>query len=1648
MLLCCKGAVFYCTFVHLNKNMKYLQLLAFLVFATFLGAQTADLSLTSTATSVYPQPFTLFSVVVTLTNNGPSTATNISLTRFYNLNAAVAEGNNEGSVTSGVLNCAKNCWNIPSLNAGQSTTWTMNFFSLGAGQTDILFVHVDGLTQDDPDSDTSVNDMLAPFDDDELAIGFNQEPPTGGSNLPDLIVTALGADNDSLVSNVYQLFHFTIANTGNAVAPLASSQGNFVLCTTPVYQPSTVVFNNYVYFDQDLGANQTKDIVLNFYLPTTEVYQTYYAFVLADRNDDIVESNETNNVSPVFSFVMTPPVLPNLKLLSETYPITLTAGATPSVNLKVKNTGFLGSIASITRIYLSTDSLSLNSSILIKEINTPALIAGATANHNTTLPVPANLSGTYYWITYVDNSYANNELNEFDNRTWEQVTISGTTVLPNLQFLAAATVTPATTPSYASVQLNFTVKNNATVACASSTGRIYLSSNASFSADDVLINTFSTPILAANGTMSYNISAFLPFQAVVGTKYIILRADDASLVAESSETNNTKVLTITTTAVPADMIMYSVSGSFTGNPTVDSSTVYMYGTYQGQSKISPKEVAWYYSLDTVLGSGDLLIGKRMTDSLAFGDIINLSQRVVIPVAAPNTTNFYLICKLDNTAILAEISETNNTAHCRVSVDFLSYVNSISMFFDWNTNNYIVEPGTTILSKLLMVNAGNRSFNQAPYRYYLSTNDQFDAGDLAISNLFQTGPLLFLFSTTWVTSDLIYIPTTISAGNYYILVVNDPNNATVESDETNNTKSIGPITIGSIADVDLRLQSINTPNTLQAGDNVSMSVTVKNFGQLGSAETYCYLTLSYDSLSLGNSGSIAQVVIPALAPGQATTQTLSVSVPYAYVGSLYLVGSVVSSNNEYNLFNNQNYRSVTLIDPRPDLVMQNLQVVQTGPTQVTATFQVRNIGLLTAPSADVGMGIANLAYITTNFYNTNQVGTTSSLAPNAVQSFNINFALPDGLLDTTYKFIVEVNTSPVNFAEAGSSFNNFEADSVYINATQPNYTYNLYGSGTGVKLRKLPNGGYQIIAKDNAATPNYSLVYTDAAGSQTAVYPLGTNVFVTFSGADGFASVKKSNSTILNLKVYNAGGVVTINKNHVVGTSLVLTDIIALNAGGFAISGNLTAVLINNTIQTIAWVMRVNAAGNLLWAVEKPSTFANGSTKTLGLTQTNSNTLALDGSEIYPLDNYGYGYSVNRKLQTLNLSNGADGVVMDSLAFYSNYSTTYTLDNPSGFLEPVSTNQVLWGFGVPAFGSSGSSVTIGNYLVRSPNLADFFYQTYYYSAYYQVLPSEKSLQHNYGVEPTSDGGYLMTSDIRTAMPQQKSLVRVNPDNTLAWERTGPGPMQDMITVGSDVFALTGSKNGQICLVFIDANGENTDPNNTAQNGMDLSLDVQVSNPTPTQYANVPVKIVVTNQGNQTCTQAIIKATWPAHPAIALSSSAVSEGSFNTASGEWTIPAGFAPGETDTLTLTLFTLTLNNQTIYAQVQTASPADLDSSPNNGTCCTPIEDDEDAGTINPPGGTSLMALVENTPLTIESVHPNPAQIFAQVVIQSAKTGAAQLTIIDMLGRKLLQKTLELEAGTTTELLDLQSFESGLYLVVIHDETGSQSSIMLAVEH
>jgi subtilase family serine protease len=454
---------------------------------------------------------------------------------------------------------------------------------------------------------------------------------------PDLTVSSLTVPAQGAAGLVISVTDTTI-NSGTGTAP--SSTTTFYLSSNSVLEATDPSVGSRTV--PELAAGVSNTATTSITLPDPLTPGSYTLFAKADGPGAVSETNEFNNTR--FWFIQ---IGPDLVLTNFSGPSIAGAGSTITLSDTTANQGLGGASQSVTRFYLSAD-LSLDANdVLLQSRNVPALAANTSSAANTSVTIPANTAdGSYFLIAKTDAPGVIAESNETNNTRTLTLRIG-----PDL--VVASATAPARAAAGASIDVTETTQNVGTGNAPASVTGFYLSTNALLDASDFPVGSRTVPALGPGATNVRTTTVTLPAVAP-GTWYLLANADDGRTITETTETNNTRSVTI---LVGPDLNITTFTAPFTvaagSNPAI-SAIVKNIGAADAGASV----IRFYLSTDVLFSADDRLLGSRDVPALAAGVSSTVSTSITIPTGLSGS--YYLFAVADGTSVVTEASEGNNT----------------------------------------------------------------------------------------------------------------------------------------------------------------------------------------------------------------------------------------------------------------------------------------------------------------------------------------------------------------------------------------------------------------------------------------------------------------------------------------------------------------------------------------------------------------------------------------------------------------------------------------------------------------------------------------------------------------------------------------------------------------------------------------------------------------------------------------------------------------------------------------------------------------------------------------------------------------------------------------------------------------------------
>jgi len=301
----------------------------------------------------------------------------------------------------------------------------------------------------------------------------------------------------------------------------------------------------------DPGESHTATVTVT--VPVATSPNSYFVIACADDKSAVIESNEGDNCMVTPGAIVTvarPDLVGTAVTTNPTAPVRA-PGTAFSVTDTVRNLGPVASAPSVTRYYLSLDSVKgAGDVLLVGNRAVPGLAAGAVHSGAVNVTIPATTPLHSYFLLACADDLAKVAESDETNNCVASPTATVTVTRPDL-LETAVSAPPATKQRGTTFTVTDTVQNVGAMASGASATRYYLSLDAVKSTSDtLLIGNRSVPGLAAGATHTGTVTLTIPTATLPNTYFLLACADGGNNVMETDETNNCKASGSTVTVTP------------------------------------------------------------------------------------------------------------------------------------------------------------------------------------------------------------------------------------------------------------------------------------------------------------------------------------------------------------------------------------------------------------------------------------------------------------------------------------------------------------------------------------------------------------------------------------------------------------------------------------------------------------------------------------------------------------------------------------------------------------------------------------------------------------------------------------------------------------------------------------------------------------------------------------------------------------------------------------------------------------------------------------------------------------------------------------------------------------------------------------------
>jgi subtilase family serine protease len=539
--------------------------------------------------------------------------------------------------------------------------------------------------------------------------------------------------------------------------------------------------------------------------------------------------------------------------------------------------------------------------------------------------------------------------------------------------------------------------------------------------------------LGVDATDTATTNLAVPYFIAPGNYYVCAKADPTQALAESNSDNNTLCSATTIQVTLPDLVVSAVSPNASSAAPGGALSVTDSVQNQGGAHTTVTTFVGYsLSVNTIYGDSDDLpiTTTRAVGLLGPGEGSTATTNLAMPATVP--PNDYHVCATaDSTAVVAELSETNN-ALCSTATISVSIADLIMSAVSTTATG--AAPGGSFTLSNTAKNQGGGTAGAFTVAFHLSTDQTYGGADDIPFTTTRSVSGLNPGSTSTASTSLT-VPTTTPLGPYYVCALADSGSAVDEGGgvgESNNSLcTSAPI---QVSQPDLIMTAV-TPNapTVSGTGTLSVTDTVKNIGAAAASSFKVGYKLS-PSASYDDPGAVASSTtrtISSLAPGASNTATTTVTFSSATPpGAYYLCAKADSADAVAELppsgeTNNTLCSTTTVTMPQADLIMTAVTpnastVSATGTLSVTNT--AKNQGALNAGSFTVGFKLSPTA----SYDNPSAVAIATtraitSLAAGASSSATTTLAIPTTTPPGPYYVCAKADTA--NTVNEGSNEGN-------------------------------------------------------------------------------------------------------------------------------------------------------------------------------------------------------------------------------------------------------------------------------------------------------------------------------------------------------------------------------------------------------------------------------------------------------------------------------------------------------------------------------------------------------------------------------------------------------------------------------------------------
>lgn len=653
---------------------------------------------------------------------------------------------------------------------------------------------------------------------------------------PDLIVSAFTKPGTAFSGDSITI-SYTVKNVGNGSTSSPLWHDYLYLSQDSVLDTRTAHWLSWYQHQGVLAPESSYSGTDRVRLPNA-ISGTYYLYLITDAFNYIyeytAESNNTRRDS--INIVLTPP--PDLVVTNVSGPPNGNSGKRILVSWTVQNQGANPPFEPgwQDRLYISSAATFFpeSSSVLGTFARGGILNPDSSYTRTDSVLIPDGLSGTYY--LYAKTDWKNDvfeHLYENNNSTRSSGSIQvQLSPWPDLDIVSKTNPSIVAAGQQVTIQWDVVNSGVAAVTAPSWNDKVFISSSAVWdsAASTLLKNVVRAAPLLPSGSYSQSAVVILPV-TISGTYYFFIFTDAGNAVFEHTDEGNNIERSAAVSVQPyppidlqAGNIVVPSSG-WSGVAVPVQFTILNIGA--GKTIASKWDDAVYLSTDTLLNPGQdsLLTVIRRQGVLDAGE--SYIRNLVVRLPEGVSGNFFCLVRTDTANDVSDSNVLNNLNHSPSTIAIaLSPPPDLRVISASAPTS--AQAGQPMIVRWTVENNGSgqtldSSWNDA---IYLSTDIYLDPADTRLGTKKRSGAISSGLS--YSDSLEVVIPAYFS-GALYLLVQTDSKNDVFEQTAEGNNVLSRPVTVSIAAPSDLIITDITVPDSAIAGENTTISWTIRNQG---------------------------------------------------------------------------------------------------------------------------------------------------------------------------------------------------------------------------------------------------------------------------------------------------------------------------------------------------------------------------------------------------------------------------------------------------------------------------------------------------------------------------------------------------------------------------------------------------------------------------------------------------------------------------------------------------------------------------------------------------------------------------------------------------------------------------------------------------